>query len=99
MALLFDPGADGIHRFEVVSATDDEVLQADNPAQCGALTQLLKERSDDHAPQVRSYRGLGSIAPAVLRQRCLDPATRFCYAIGANEIKAVRAVFGGDSPD
>ncbi len=81
--------------FELVSATDGEVLHADHPAQCRELAAQLSASAGGQAPRVQAHRGLGSIAPHVLRERCVDPATRAGHAVTPVEVQAVIAVFGG----
>ena len=81
--------------FRLVSAASGEVLHADHPAQCREITERLRAQDDGRAPRVQAYRGLGGIEPAVLRQRCVDPATRTGHAVGASDVRAVLSVFGG----
>ncbi len=83
--------------FELVGADDGVVMHADHPAQCQALAAELTRASGGRAPRVQAHRGLGSIAPAVLRERCVDPATRQGHAVGASDVAATVAVFGGSS--
>ena len=73
------------------------MVHADHPAQCQALAAELTRASGGRAPRVQAHRGLGSIAPAVLRERCVDPATRQGHAVGASDVAATVAVFGGSS--
>jgi hypothetical protein len=44
---------------------------------------------------VQAHRGLGSIAPGVLRAHCVDPATRSGHVVTAADAQAAAAVFGG----
>jgi DNA gyrase subunit B len=80
--------------FELVSADSGEVLHADHPQQCQQMAQQLTQASAGRAPRVQAHRGLGSIAPAVLRERCVDPATRQARVVSAAEVRAVVSVFG-----
>jgi len=79
---------------ELVSADSGEVLHADHPQQCQQVTQQLTEANAGRAPRVQAHRGLGSIAPAVLRERCVDPATRQGRVVTDAEVRAVISVFG-----
>lgn len=81
--------------FELVASTSGEVRQADNPVHCQALTAQMALADGGARPRVQAYRGLGSIAPEVLRHRCVDPATRQAHAISGNDVQAVVDVFGG----
>ena len=59
--------------------------------------QALKMQcaSDGHMVlESHGYRGLGSIAPEVLRHTCIDPATRHAHAVTAADMQAVLQVFG-----
>lgn len=82
--------------FEIVSATDGEVHLAYHPTQCQAIVQRLRQATGE-APRVQAHRGLGSIAPSVLRAHCLDPATRNGHVVTAADAQAAAAVFGGAS--
>ncbi len=79
--------------FELLGA-DGELLHADHPAQCRALAERLRAQCGGVAPQVRGFRGLGSLPPELLRRRCVDPTTRIAHAVGAAEVGAVMATFG-----
>lgn len=79
--------------FELVSADSGEVMHADHPAECRELAQRLTAASGT-PPRVQAHRGLGSIAPAVLRRRCVDPATRAGRVVTEAEVRAVVSVFG-----
>ena len=81
--------------FELVAADSGEVMQADNPVHCQALAARMAGAANGARPRVQAYRGLGSIAPDVLRSRCVDPATRRAHAVGAADVQAVVNVFGG----
>jgi DNA gyrase subunit B/topoisomerase-4 subunit B len=81
--------------FELVSAADGEVLHADHPGECRTMAEQLRQASSGQAPRVQAHRGLGSIAPAALRQRCVDPATRVQRIVGEADVQSVLAVFGG----
>ncbi len=81
--------------FELVAADTGQVHQADHPAACQALAQQLTLAAAGAPPQVQAYRGLGSVSPAVLRDRCVDPATRKEHQIGDADVQAVIDVFGG----
>ncbi|HYN59667.1 MAG TPA: toprim domain-containing protein [Rubrivivax sp.] len=84
--------------FEVVCPTTGEVHHADNPTQCQALAARLTGQAGGQKPQIQTHRGLGSIAPPVLRSRCVDPATRQAHAVAANEVAAVVEIFGRGLP-
>ncbi len=81
--------------FELVSPESGEVQHADNPVHCQALVAKMSQAAGGVRPQVQAYRGLGSIAPEVLRSRCVDPASRRANAVGAADVQAVVDVFGG----
>ena len=81
--------------FELVAAASGEVQHADNPVHCQALAQRMAQAAGGERPLVQAYRGLGSIAPEVLRSRCVDPATRQAHAVTAADVQAVVDVFGG----
>lgn len=83
--------------FRIVSAASGEVLHADHPAERQAITARLRLQDADLPPQVQAYRGLGGIEPAVLRERCIDPATRGGHAVSAADVRAVLSVFGSSS--
>jgi DNA gyrase subunit B len=80
--------------FELVAADTGDVQQADNPAHCHAIAQQMTLAAGGARPQVQAYRGLGGIAPQVLRSRCVDPATRRAHVVTAADVRAVRQVFG-----
>ena len=79
--------------FELVAADTGELRHADHPAQCQALAAQMAQASGGQAPRILAHRGLGSIAPAVLRERCVDPATRVGHALTPAEVQAVISVF------
>lgn len=81
--------------FELVAADSGEVQQADNPVHCQTLAARMAEAAGGARPRVQAYRGLGGMAPDVLRSRCVDPATRRANAVGPADVQAVVAVFGG----
>jgi hypothetical protein len=60
------------------------------------MAKILTSASAGSAPRIHVHRGLGSIAPAVLRDRCVDPATRRGRAVSGADVEAVIAVFGRD---
>jgi DNA gyrase subunit B len=80
--------------FKLVSAVSGETLHADHPVQCREAADRWRLRDGGQAPRVQAYRGLGGIEPAVLRERCVDPATRTGHAVGSGDVQAVLAVFG-----
>jgi DNA gyrase subunit B len=80
--------------FELVCAATGEVHHADNPVQCQAMAAQLARQAGERKPQIQAHRGLGSIAPHVLRSRCVDPATRQAHAVSHNEVKAMIDIFG-----
>jgi DNA gyrase subunit B len=65
-----------------------------NPPQCQQLLDRLRVQATGDV-RVRAFRGLGGLAPALLRERCLDPATRTAHAVSAADVQAVVDVFGG----
>ena len=81
--------------FELVSPAGGEVMQADNPVHCQSLSTRMALAAGGARPRVLAYRGLGSVAPDVLRSRCVDPASRSGHAVGAADVQAVVDVFGG----
>jgi DNA gyrase subunit B len=82
--------------YELV-APDGVVHHAYNPTQCQQLQQTMRDATDPSAPklQVQTMRGLGSIAPSVLRHLCVDPATRTAHSVDEREMQAVVEIFGG----
>ena len=66
-----------------------------NPPQCQQMAAQLRTQAGGAEVRVRAFRGLGSIAPELLRERCVHPATRVAHALGAAEVQAVVDVFGG----
>jgi DNA gyrase subunit B len=82
--------------FELVAA-DGTVHHAYNPTQCQHMNQALRAEAGAEAakPLVQTMRGLGSIAPSVLRSLCVDPATRAAHAVDEREMQAVVEIFGG----
>ncbi len=82
--------------FELVAA-DGTVHHAYNPTQCKQMVQTLRDESGTDAPQpmVQTMRGLGGIAPSVLRSLCVNPATRVAHCVNEREIQAVVEIFGG----
>jgi DNA gyrase subunit B len=79
--------------FELVCPVTGDVQHADNPLQRQRLSTAMTATSGT-APRVLAHRGLGSIAPEVLRSRCVDPVTRLTQVIGQADVDAVIAVFG-----
>jgi DNA gyrase subunit B len=80
--------------FELVCGVTGDVQHANNPPLCRALAASMAAAAGGAPPRVQAHRGLGSIAPAVLRTRCLDPATRQANVVTAADVQAVIAVFG-----
>jgi DNA gyrase subunit B len=80
--------------FELVCAVTGDVQHANNPPQCQALSARMKATAGGAPPRVQAHRGLGSIAPEVLRARCLNPATRHASVVTTADVQAVIAVFG-----
>ena len=66
-----------------------------NPVHCRQLVDHLKAQSSNSEVRVRAFRGLGGLAPELLRERCVDPATRMAHAVGAVDVEGVVEVFGG----
>lgn len=65
-----------------------------NPGHCRQLVEHLKTQSGNPDIRVRAFRGLGGLAPELLRERCVDPGTRMAHALGAVDVQAVVEVFG-----
>jgi DNA gyrase subunit B len=80
--------------FELVCEVTGDVQHADNPPQRVALATRMTLAASGMPPRVLSHRGLGSIAPEVLRRRCVDPATRSAQPVTDADVQAVVAVFG-----
>ncbi len=80
--------------YELVCEANGEVQHADNPVHCHALAARLAAAAGGQRPRVLTHRGLGSIAPKVLRERCVDPVTRQARPVQAAEVAAVIDVFG-----
>ena len=68
------------------------------PSQCRELAGAMRAAAGGAAVRVQAHRGLGSIAPAVLRALCVDPATRVAHVVGPRDVQAVIEVFGGGVP-
>jgi DNA gyrase subunit B len=66
-----------------------------NPVHSRQLVEHLKAQSGSTDIRVRAFRGLGGLAPELLRARCVDPATRMAHALGAADVQGVVEVFGG----
>jgi DNA gyrase subunit B len=66
-----------------------------NPMQCRQAVELLRSESKTQDIRVRAFRGLGGLAPELLRARCVNPATRTAHALGAADVQGVVEVFGG----
>ena len=81
--------------FELVAVDSGEVQQADNPEHCRRIAAQMTLAASGAQPRVLVYRGLGSIAPEVLRSRCVDPASRQMHAVTAGYVQAVADAFGG----
>ncbi len=85
--------------FELVCAVTGDVQHADNPPQRQALVTRMTAAADGAPPRVLAHRGLGSIAPEVLRRRCVDPATRQAQVVSVADVQSVIAVFGQTTAD
>ena len=71
-----------------------------NPVHCRELVdhmkaEHLKTNSNSTDVRVRAFRGLGGLAPELLRERCVNPTTRMAHALGAADVQGVIEVFGG----
>jgi DNA gyrase subunit B len=66
-----------------------------HPDQCRSMATAMREAAGGAEVRVQAHRGLGGIAPEVLRRLCVDPATRVAHALGASDVQSVIAVFGG----
>jgi DNA gyrase subunit B len=82
--------------FELVCPATGDVQHADNPLQRQHLATRMTDAAGGAPPRVLAHRGLGSIAPEVLRSRCVDPRTRQAHVVGAADVSAVIAVFGNN---
>jgi DNA gyrase subunit B len=80
--------------FELVCPVTGDVQHADNPLQRQQLAARMTAAAAGAPPRVLAHRGLGSIAPEVLRSRCVDTATRQAQVISQADVDAVIAVFG-----
>ena len=82
---------------KVLRATDQAApfQYAYNPVHCRQLVDHLKAKSSTAEIRVRAFRGLGGLAPELLRERCVHPATRMAHALGAADVQGVVEVFGG----
>ena len=82
---------------KVLRATDHAAAfqYAYNPVHCRQLVDHLKAKSSTAEIRVRAFRGLGGLAPELLRERCVHPATRMAHALGAADVQGVVEVFGG----
>ncbi len=74
-----------------------EARHAYHPVQCRELAEAMRVAAGGVAVRVQAHRGLGSIAPEVLRRLCVDPTTRVAHAVGAGDVRAVIEVFGGSA--
>jgi DNA gyrase subunit B len=74
---------------------DAAFQHAYNPVHCRQLVEHLKAKSNGTEVRVRAFRGLGGLAPELLRDRCVNPATRMAHALGAADVQGVIEVFGG----
>jgi DNA gyrase subunit B len=66
-----------------------------NPVHCRQVVEHLKTKSGNTDIRVRAFRGLGGLAPELLRERCVEPATRVAHPLGAADVQGVVEVFGG----
>jgi DNA gyrase subunit B/topoisomerase-4 subunit B len=66
---------------------DGEVHHADHPLERDACLDALRAADPAITPRVVAHRGLGSIRPAVLRERCVDPATRRAVVLTTDDIE------------
>jgi DNA gyrase subunit B len=66
-----------------------------NPVRCRQLVEHLKAQSGSTEVRVRAFRGLGGLPPELLRDRCVNPATRTAHALGTADVQGVVEVFGG----
>ncbi len=80
--------------FEIVDPLSGEVHLADHPAACRALVDRLQAAAGGRAPRVQAHRGLASIAPALLREHCVDRATRRAWPVEPAEVQALASAFG-----
>ena len=90
-APMFEIQAPGQFRNE----GDASFQYAYNPLHCRQLVEHLKAQSNGTEVRVRAFRGLGGLAPELLRERCVNPATRTAHALGAADVQGVVEVFGG----
>jgi DNA gyrase subunit B len=80
--------------FELVAEESGEVMYADHPQQSQHMVQLLMQANGGKAPRIQAHRGLGSISPHVLRERCVDPSTRQGRVVTDADVRATVSVFG-----
>ncbi len=66
-----------------------------NPVHCRQLVEQLKVQAKGTEVRMRAFRGLGGLAPELLRERCVNPSTRMANALGAADVQGVVEVFGG----
>jgi len=92
LLILTDPDADGIG--EVVAA--GELLLAFSEPELQALADRSRGRGD---VSVRRYRGLAALDADLLRETCVDPATRRTSPVSSADVMAMVDVvdaLGGD---
>lgn len=78
--------------FEIIGA-DGVIQHADHPLERDALLAALRQSCPEAPPRVQAHRGLGSIRPAVLRERCLESATRRAQVLSPTDIQAMATAF------
>ncbi len=81
--------------FELQVVGTSAFQYAYNPVHCRQLTEHMKAQSGGIEVRVRAFRGLGGLAPELLRERCVDRQTRVAHALGAADVQGVAEVFGG----
>lgn len=72
----------------------EQALQAFTEIQQREICDRLQAEGAQQV-KARRYRGLGGVDPTVLRERCVDPATRKSRVLRQADAQAVIEVFGG----
>lgn len=99
---MFDTEVPGVLQQEITrSAAHESSLDAAqyqyayNPVHCLQLVDRLKAQDRSPDIRVRAFRGLGGLSPELLRERCVNPATRMAHALDVADVQGVVEVFGG----
>jgi DNA gyrase/topoisomerase IV subunit B len=81
--------------FELAGADDGELRHASHPAERDALAARMAAEAGGRLPRIRRYRGLGNLAPGVLREQAVNPATRRAHRIDPAGAQAMRQMLTG----